>query len=98
MDFLVNNGPVPVAIDSSPEGTRRAAPRDESGQSIEPVWEYVNHGVVLTGWNKDKEGTFWTAYNPGGGEMKLYWSKYDAKQAIGIRPDLTRGLIAEMLK
>ena len=100
--FLRTNGPVLVSvfIESPhpdyivPENTIVRIPRGTTSESTE--WDYVNHGLVITGWGRDEttsEG-YWTAFNSWGTNMRIERggeSEWIHKHAIAVIPDFCRG-------
>jgi hypothetical protein len=102
--FLQNHGPVPIAIyipesDTSIHSDRVYTVTRPS--FVSEYWDYLNHGVVITGWDTDTSGIkYWTVYNPWGFEMKIQRGPghdWIARYAIGIVPDVCRGYIYSKL-
>ena len=108
MDMLRTNGPVMIGVDMGPQDTRNfdeivEFPVDNSADAPKiPNWDYLNHGIVITGWGT-KPTPFWTVYNPwgsrytkkikrGGGFERFY------KYAVAVVPDFCRGYLLKYLQ
>lgn len=102
---LVSNGPVLVGLFLEPKifgnfnsETVYEVPRSTHTEE----WDYINHGVVITGWGVDEAGTkFWSTFNPWGYEARLRrGDSHDwyLKYAVAILPDLCRGYAFEQIE
>ena len=110
MRFLQTNGPVPVGINVRNRSHADYSSSSEvyevvrvPGVDREPTWDYVNHGVVFTGWGVDTATGvhYWTAYNPWGHQMKIKrgeGQEWITKYAVGIVPDMCRGRMRALLE
>lgn len=106
MHYLKANGPVPVGI-YLPESINLSNIKPNRIYGLERVtpgrgyWDYLNHGVVITGWGENaKHEKYWTVYNPWGVEMMIARggaNRWIARHAIAIIPDLCRGDIYTLL-
>jgi hypothetical protein len=114
MDMLRTNGPVMIGVDMGPQDPRNFDaivdfPVDNSADAPKiPNWDYLNHGIVITGWGTKKVNgkpttPFWTVYNPwgpdyakkikrGGGFERFY------KYAVAVVPDFCRGYLLNYLQ
>ena len=104
MHYIETNGPVLVGVymEKPPNGGEivhlpRGSPNND------PYWDYLNHGLVITGWGKtDSEVHFWTAVNSWGMEMRIHRgedSEWFYKYAVAVVPDFCRGkLFQELLR
>ena len=106
MHYLKTNGPVPVGI-YLPELINLSNIKRDRIYELERVtpdrgyWDYLNHGVVITGWGENvQREKYWTVYNPWGVKMMIARggaNRWIARHAIAIIPDLCRGHIYTLL-
>lgn len=97
-ESIVSNGPVLVSVymlqnqQVGPGGIRRLLQSPESPRGTE--WDYLNHGIVLIGWDRQGADNYWIAYNPWGIIEHIQMggeSEWIYKYAVSIVPDLCRG-------
>ena len=102
MESLQRNGPVLVGVKMSHQNQ----PETQAGiLVVDPLkgqggWDFINHGLVITGWGQDLEtGTlFWNAYNPWGSMVRIARGANHAglaKYATELIVDETRGVFAK---
>lgn len=103
MHYIETNGPVLVGVfmdKQSNPGTIVHLPRGSPNN--DPYWDYLNHGLVITGWGTEEGEKFWTAVNSWGMEMRIHRgedSKWFYKYAVAVVPDFCRGkLFQELLR
>jgi hypothetical protein len=105
--LLVTNGPVLVGIfmdrDAfNPLSSDIVYDIPKSTESQNPEWDYINHGIVITGWGTTIGGVdFWTTYNSWGFEAKIQRGPdhdWYLKYAVAVLPDLSRGALPEIFQ
>jgi hypothetical protein len=97
MDYLQSNGPVLVGVhmDTTASSTGdRIIPIRRHERNRSEFWDYLNHGLVITGWGAEGTAQYWTVYNSWGEMQRIERgpaSEWFYKYAVGVEPDFCRG-------